>query len=160
MAYRVFDDVSADSGSNTISGNTHRLTLDDNQTRIELPDSSFVTDAQITRDGADLVLETAEGTVIIEGYYAAEPAPDLAGPDGMMLTPDLVHSFTYGGNEYAAANAGNERRFPCRRGAGSQWPCNRYAAGRHCGNRRDRHACLSGRCHRYGRYGRGQYHVY
>ena len=109
MAYRILDDLSANlQEGNTSTDNTERITLQsDGQDRVDLPDSSYVRDAQITRDGTDLVLETADGTVVIEGYYAAEPMPNLVAPDGITLTPDLVNSFTHGGNEYANAGSAN-----------------------------------------------------
>ena len=85
---------------------TQIITLSNDGQNVELPNESFVRDANITRDGVDLVLETSDGTLIIEGYYAAEPTPNLVAPDGITLTPDLVQSFTSGGNEYANAGMG------------------------------------------------------
>ncbi len=63
---------------------------------IDLPDSSFLANANIARDGADLILETPQGeTLVIEGYFSATPAPLLNAPDGGVLTPDLVNSFAH-----------------------------------------------------------------
>ncbi|MCC7305880.1 MAG: FecR domain-containing protein [Alphaproteobacteria bacterium] len=73
----------------------------DGQT-VELPDASFVRDADIARDGADLVLSHDGQTVVIEGYYAADPQPNLVAPDGATLTPDLVDSFTKSAPEFAS----------------------------------------------------------
>ena len=72
----------------------------DGQT-VELPDASFVRDAEMTRDGMDLVLDGPNGTIVIEGYFAAEPTPDLVSPDGSTLTPELVNSFAKSAAEFA-----------------------------------------------------------
>ncbi len=62
---------------------------------IEVPGSDFVTDAVMTRDGQDLVLESPDGEVIIiENYFLADPAPTIISSDGSALTPQLVGSFT------------------------------------------------------------------
>ncbi len=103
MAYKVFDDIKSDyKTSDDTSDNIQKISLNNTDTqRVELPDSSFVKDADITRDGVDLVLETDTGTVVIEGYFTAEPAPNLYAPDGTALTPNLVNAFTHGGDQYA-----------------------------------------------------------
>ncbi len=104
MAYKVFDNYSEDLGSNNSGVGQNKIILDnDGEKQVDLPDSSYVSDASMSRDGADLVLETPEGTVVVEGYFAAEPTPHLVAPDGTTLTPDLVQSFVHGGNEYANA---------------------------------------------------------
>ena len=101
MAYKVFDNLSEGTVTNTDSS-TQKIILDsDGQTRVDLPDASYVSDANMTRDGMDLVLETPEGTVVVEGYFAAEPTPHLVSPDGTSLTPNLVESFIRGDSEYA-----------------------------------------------------------
>ena len=102
MAYKFFDDftsdfIQSDSAETRISG------LSENG-NVELPDQSFVRDADMNRDGIDLVLEANGETIVIEGYFAIEPTPNLTAPDGTTLTPDLVNSFTRGGNEYANAD--------------------------------------------------------
>lgn len=101
MAYKVFDNLSEGTVTNTDSS-VQKIILDsDGQTRVDLPDTSYVTDATMTRDGVDLVLETPEGTVVVEGYFAAEPTPHLVSPDGTTLTPNLVESFIRSDSEYA-----------------------------------------------------------
>ncbi|MGN7438577.1 MAG: FecR domain-containing protein [Alcanivorax sp.] len=100
MAYKVFDDLNYNEGSQ--STNVHKIILDsDSGQRVELPDSSYVSDANITRSGADLILETSDGTVIVEGYFSAATPPNLTAPDGTTLTADLVNSFIRGGDKYA-----------------------------------------------------------
>lgn len=104
MAYKVFEDYTNNySTSEQSSDNTQRISLSDNQQNVQLPDSSYIKDADLSRDGMDLVLETEDGTIIIEGYYTSETPPNLVAPDGTMLTNDLVDAFTGGGNEYANA---------------------------------------------------------
>ncbi len=102
MAYTVFEDTSLDFGSLNHSSETLQITGNS----VDLPDASFVRDADITRDGMDLVLQGPDGTVVIEGYFAAEPAPNLVAPDGSTLTPELVESFAKSGNEYASNETG------------------------------------------------------
>lgn len=74
---------------------------------ITLPGNDYVTNAEMVRDGADLVLRAPDGSeVIIQGYFNADPAPILSSPDGASLTPALVHSFAHdaGAVQYAAAD--------------------------------------------------------
>ncbi|MBI4030241.1 MAG: FG-GAP repeat protein [Proteobacteria bacterium] len=82
------------------------------QEKIDLPDASFIADAQILRDGQDLVLQDSSSgqTVIIEGYFNADPAPVLSAPDGGRLTPELVDSFVQhaGPLQYAAAETAHD----------------------------------------------------
>lgn len=64
------------------------------QERVELPESGFVTDSLILRDGQDLILRTDGGReVVLENYFNADPAPVLEAPGGSVLTPHLVNSF-------------------------------------------------------------------
>lgn len=61
---------------------------------VTVPSADFIRDADMTRDGHDLVLETANGeTIVIEGYFLVEPAPSITSPEGLQLTPDLVDAF-------------------------------------------------------------------
>lgn len=107
MAHTVLDNflTHAPTPENT-ENSPQIITLQNDGQSVELPDASYVRDATITRDGVDLVLETTDGTIVIEGYYTAEPTPNLVAPDGITLTPDLVQSFTHGGNQYADAGMG------------------------------------------------------
>lgn len=100
MAYKVFDDLNY--SDNSQPANIHKIILDsESGQRVELPDDSFVSDANITRSGVDLVLETPDGIVVVEGYFSSMTPPDLVAPDGTTLTPSLVDSFMRSGNEYA-----------------------------------------------------------
>lgn len=99
MAYKFFDDYTSDFVQSD-SGQTRISALSEDNI-VDLPDATFVRDADITRDGTDLILEANGETVIIEGYFTVEPTPMLSAPDGTRLTPELVESFTRGGNEYA-----------------------------------------------------------
>lgn len=81
----------------------------DGTDRIELPSSDFIANAALSRDGDNLILQTANGeTVVIEGYFAAEPAPVLLSPDGAALTPALVQSFVTSPLQYAANETAND----------------------------------------------------
>lgn len=103
MAYKVFDDLNY--SDNSSSTHVHKIILDsESAQRVELPDSSYVSDANITRSGADLVLETPEGIIVVEGYFSSLTPPDLTAPDGTTLTPELVNSFMRSGSKYAEAD--------------------------------------------------------
>ncbi|MCB1532157.1 MAG: FecR domain-containing protein [Alphaproteobacteria bacterium] len=97
-------------GSDTLLANTasHSLKIDAADQMINLPDNSYVRDADLVRDGVDLVLEGPHGSLTIEGYFASESAPTLIAPDGTILTPDLVHSFAQSNGEYAQGSVMND----------------------------------------------------
>ncbi len=97
MAYKDFDSLSLDGA--TQNSNT---VLNGDADRVELPDASFVRDADFTRDGMDLVLDGPEGQLVIKDYFADETQPNLVAPDGSTLTPELVNSFTKSSPQYAA----------------------------------------------------------
>ncbi len=98
MAYKGFE-----FGSNNTEKSENVVKLSADSDQIALPDASFVKDADLTRDGMDLVMEGPDGTIVIEGYFTAEPAPALTAPGGETLTPELVNSFVRGGSEFANA---------------------------------------------------------
>jgi hypothetical protein len=106
MAYRDFS--SGTDGHLKPSGTPDSQHLSINGETVDLPDASFVKDAHLTRDGLNLVLESPQGTVVIEGYFAADPAPNLIAPDGSTLTADLVESFTTGDAHFAANNSASD----------------------------------------------------
>ncbi len=103
MAYKNSDDLSGNSETGT-----QPVTMTAEGNTVDLPDASFVRDADIQRDGMDLVLEGPDGTIVIEGYFAADPAPDLVAPDGSTLTPELVNSFAHSDSQYADAGSMND----------------------------------------------------
>ena len=62
---------------------------------VMLPDGQFASDATYRQQGDDLVLTGPDGTTVtVEGYFLADPAPDLLTPEGGRMTPALVDSFT------------------------------------------------------------------
>lgn len=77
------------------------LTLAIDGPQVELPSALYVRDADLSRDGADLVLETPQGTLTVEGYFAQATPPALVAPDGTMLTAELVQSFLTSEARYA-----------------------------------------------------------
>lgn len=106
MAYTTFQTQSSlDDGANSNQANTTHLQINAQNT-VELPDASFVRDADITRDGTDLVLQTDSGTVVIDGYFAQSTPPNLVAPDGTMLTHNLVESFIRSDMRFADATNG------------------------------------------------------
>jgi len=81
----------------------------DGQNNIALPGTGFTADAQMTRDGADLILRSPDGeTLVIEGYFTADPAPVLTGEDGFSLTPDMVNAFARAPAQFAAADTATD----------------------------------------------------
>ena len=103
MAYKTFDDLSTNHNNMGETNTAKHISIESGANQTALPDTSYIQDANMTRDGYDLVLETADGTLIIDGYFASEPPPSLVAPDGTALTPNLVESFVRGGNKYADA---------------------------------------------------------
>ena len=73
---------------------------------IELTSEEFINDANISRDGDNLVLTTSSGDIaIIEDYFLTD-AIDLVSPNGGVLSSNLINSFiepTHAG-EYADSN--------------------------------------------------------
>jgi len=62
---------------------------------VMLPDGQFASDATYRQQGDDLILTGPDGTTVtVEGYFLADPAPDLLTPEGGRMTPALVESFT------------------------------------------------------------------
>jgi len=71
---------------------------------IEVPNSSFISDSEMSRDGQDLVLEAPNGdTLVVKNYFMADPAPLIESPDGSILTSNLVHSFLNSPAQFAQA---------------------------------------------------------
>ena len=66
----------------------------DGQDSIAVPDPAYVANAEILRDGQDLILRHPDGDAfIVEGYFSDYPPPALVSPTGARLTPELVESF-------------------------------------------------------------------
>ncbi len=60
----------------------------------------------MARDGFDLVLTAKDGSVVvIEGYFAADPAPMLVSPQGAGLTPELINAFVHQAGNVQVAEA-------------------------------------------------------
>lgn len=102
MAYKVFEDISAPQDSK----GAHALVMNIEGPRLELPDASFIRDAEISRDGQDLVLRGPEGEITVRDYFSHAEPPLLFSPDGNALTPDLVQSFIKTDARFADATAG------------------------------------------------------
>lgn len=100
MAYRGENDFSTGPISENYS---ETIQLTGQEQAIDLPDGSFVRDADMIRDGFDLILNSPHGSVTVEGYFAQDTAPDLVSPDGSTLTPELVNAFSHSPAQYAQA---------------------------------------------------------
>ncbi len=95
------------SGQSDTSTDTNTLNIEANgQDSIEAPSNDFIADADMSREGQDLVLEAPNGdTLIINNYFMVDPAPTIESPDGSILTPNLVHSFLTSPAEFAQASS-------------------------------------------------------
>jgi hypothetical protein len=61
---------------------------------VELPSGHFIANAQMSREGMDLHLTSPDGhTIVVEGYFAQNPVPDLVTTDGAKLSPAMVSAF-------------------------------------------------------------------
>lgn len=99
-----------DNGADAVKQTSDTQTFKaDGADRIDLPSPSFISEATLTREGGDLVLQTPDGqSVVIEGYFNADPAPVLHAPDGAILTPNLVDSFVRSPLQYAAGETASD----------------------------------------------------
>lgn len=62
--------------------------------QVLVPREEFINNAELTREGSDLNITTESGeTLVVQGYFDAETAPDIVSPDGGFLSADLVQSF-------------------------------------------------------------------
>ena len=99
--------VTDDSYAGAENSPQHNVISINGQAQIALPDAEFVKNSDILRDGQDLILETAGGeSIVIEGYFNADPAPILNAPDGSALTPQLVNSFVHNAGPMQYAQMG------------------------------------------------------
>ena len=58
---------------------------------VVIPDAELLVTADYSRIGDDLFLKGTDGsTLLVEGYYAVEPAPALMSPSGLTLWPDQI----------------------------------------------------------------------
>ena len=72
-----------------------------------LPSGQFASDASYLQQGDDLILTAPDGTtVVVEGYFLADPTPDLLTPEGGIMTPALVQSFSRAESAGQYAQAG------------------------------------------------------
>lgn len=66
-----------------------------NGPEVTVPDAAFLSDAQYVRHGADLYAADGAGrTIVIRGYFTADPPPDLVTADGARSAgPELIEPF-------------------------------------------------------------------
>ena len=80
-------------GGGQASDQQIRVTADGQDT-IAVPHPDYIANAEILRDGQDLILRHPDGgELIVEGYFSDYPPPALVSPTGARLTPELVESF-------------------------------------------------------------------
>jgi len=62
---------------------------------VMLPSGQFASDAQYLQQGDDLLLIGPDGTtVMVRGYFLLDNPPNLITPEGGVISPSLVRSFT------------------------------------------------------------------
>jgi hypothetical protein len=88
----------ADEDQNAVGG-SHNVFSSDGP--VSVPDTAYITNSEMVRDGQDLVLTTEDGQVVIEGYFIAQPPPQIISPQGAVLSPDMVNSFVQSPAQYA-----------------------------------------------------------
>lgn len=113
MARIIHDDQGGQSGNHASGESDGKLTVlsAEGQTNIVLPDGDFIAKGDIARDGQDLVLRSSDGhETVIEGYFAALPAPTITSAQGSQLSPEMVQSFAHsdGPATYAANETAND----------------------------------------------------
>src|SRR5687768_11127600 len=88
MLRTALSDDGAESGSDAIHFNAK------SEGTINLPGHGSIADAELLRDGQDLILRAPDGSkIVIDNYFGVEHPPLLASGDGAALTPQLVDSF-------------------------------------------------------------------
>ncbi len=92
------------SGSHHQEGTSHTTTVQaEGQSSIPLPDIHAIAQADLSRDGDNLILTAHDGSkIIVENYFNAEPTPALTTPQGT-LTPELVKSFVHDAHDVRVA---------------------------------------------------------
>ncbi len=100
MAYKDIDGLSGSPTAHSEMADTGTH-LSVEGSHVELPDSSFIRDAAMSRDGVDLILDGPNGTVVVDAYFAQADLPTLSSPDGLSLSPNMVNSFVQSSNKYA-----------------------------------------------------------
>lgn len=99
--------TAGDAGGTGRTENNPHIIKAGNGGTLSVPDAAFIENAEISRDGQDLILTAPDGAVIvIEGYFSAEPQPMIASPEGLTLTPQLVQSFVHHAGPVQLAQAG------------------------------------------------------
>lgn len=65
------------------------------QASVTVPDAAFLSGAQYVRHGSDLIAADAAGrSIVVRGYFTADPAPDLVTADGARAaSPEMIESF-------------------------------------------------------------------
>ena len=106
MARITQDDFSGQTDAN----NANKIEIDaTGQDTIEVPNSQFIADSNISRDGQDLVLETSDGqALVVQNYFNADNSPLIESADGSILTENLVNSFLKSDPQFAQHSSLND----------------------------------------------------
>ncbi len=74
---------------------------------VKMPSADMLIDADFTKDGGDLVIESNGQTVTVEGYFSGLESPDLMHDSGLRLTPEMIDSFAKSSHAGEYAQGGN-----------------------------------------------------
>jgi len=107
MAFRDLTTYQSEESSHKI----HTLEISENHS-VTLPDSGYVQDSTLIREGSDLILKNDQGDICVKDYFTDGTPPTLSSPDGMTLTPQLVQSFLSSDSRYASTNATSNDESP------------------------------------------------
>lgn len=97
-------------GGTTTDTPDHATTVQaDGRETVALPDITYITNAEMLRDGQDLILRHPDGaSFTVEGYFGEYPPPSLSAPGGATLTPELVSSFVKPAAQYAQSSTASD----------------------------------------------------
>lgn len=113
MARTSTNDHSSAAGDNSLHSSildqSHNLTTAQNivispmgLSEVPVPGNAFISNAVMTQEGSDLILESPDGiTMVIEGYFSSDTPPNLISSDGKVMTPALVKSFIQASTDFA-----------------------------------------------------------
>src|SRR5260221_7978266 len=74
-----------------VRGGAGAIAVEPDSAVVPIPDAHFLFTADFTRKGPDLVLTGEDGRkVLVPDYFRHEKAPDLASPEGALLSASLV----------------------------------------------------------------------
>lgn len=75
---------------------------------LDIPTDLSIRDAEFSREGVDLHIQTDSGEIVIEGYFVGSPPPTLLTDSGEQLSANIINAFTKGTPRYASGNTATD----------------------------------------------------